>query len=142
MARFTPCIGSLSLAKTSPTINGQFIVATDSRELFFDHDSMRIPLNDIVFLNNEEERKDILAPLQKFYFIISTGTLYLWDGSCWIVINSNPFDEDSIPPAGSPTTLLYAKNGKIRPLPLGRNGDVLTVQNGSLAWMSLDNSYE
>jgi hypothetical protein len=142
MARFTPCVGSLSLAKTSPTIDGQFIVATDSREIFFDNNSMRIQLNDIVFLTTEGEREEIFAPLQKFYFVTSTGKLYLWDGSCWIVINSNPMDENSIPPAGSPTTLLYAKDGKIKPLPLGQNGEVLTVLNGNLAWMSIDKNYE
>ena len=80
MPNFKPRLGTKFQVQTAPVNDGQFIVATDSRELFYDNGTLRIPLADIVFLNTEEERASILAPLPKFYFVIATGKLYVWDG--------------------------------------------------------------
>jgi len=134
MAEFKPRLGTRYQAQLSPVVDGQFIVATDSRELFYDDGSLRIPLADIVFLNTEAERLGVLAPLPKFYFVIASGKLYVWDGTIWNAINDDPFDENSLPPAGSLPTLLFVTHGKIRSLKLGNEGDVLTVRNEGLAW--------
>ena len=134
MPNFKPRLGTKFQAQTAPVNDGQFIVATDSRELFYDNGTLRIPLADIVFLNTEEERASILAPLPKFYFVIATGKLYVWDGTIWTIINDDPFDENSLPPAGSLPSLLFVKHGKIRSLKLGDEGDVLTVRNGEIVW--------
>ena len=56
MPNFKPRLGTKFQAQTAPVNDGQFIVATDSRELFYDNGTLRIPLADIVFLNTEEER--------------------------------------------------------------------------------------
>ena len=104
-----PRLGTKFQAQTAPVNDGQFIVATDSRELFYDNGTLRIPLADIVFLNTEEERASILAPLPKFYFVIATGKLYVWDGTIWTIINDDPFDENSLPPAGSLPTLTLCR---------------------------------
>lgn len=112
MPNFKPRLGTKFQAQTAPVNDGQFIVATDSRELFYDNGTLRIPLADIVFLNTEEERASILAPLPKFYFVIATGKLYVWDGTIWTIINDDPFDENSLPPAGSLPTLLFVKHGQ------------------------------
>ena len=85
MPNFKPRLGTKFQAQTAPVNDGQFIVATDSRELFYDNGTLRIPLADIVFLNTEEERASILAPLPKFYFVIATGKLYVWDGTIWTI---------------------------------------------------------
>ena len=130
MPNFKPRLGTKFQAQTAPVNDGQFIVATDSRELFYDNGTLRIPLADIVFLNTEEERASILAPLPKFYFVIATGKLYVWDGTIWTIINDDPFDENSLPPAGSLPTLLFVRHGKIRSLKLGDEGNILTVRNG------------
>ena len=66
MPNFKPRLGTKFQVQTAPVNDGQFIVATDSRELFYDNGTLRIPLADIVFLNTEEERASILAPLPKF----------------------------------------------------------------------------
>ena len=87
MPKFKPRLGTKFQVQTAPVSDGQFIVATDSRELFYDNGTLRIPLADIVFLNTEEERASILAPLPKFYFVIATGKLYVWDGTIWTIIN-------------------------------------------------------
>ena len=62
MSNFKPRLGTKFQVQTAPVNDGQFIVATDSRELFYDNGTLRIPLADIVFLNTEEERVSILAP--------------------------------------------------------------------------------
>ena len=62
MPNFKPRLGTKFQVQTAPVNDGQFIVATDSRELFYDNGTLRIPLADIVFLNTEEERASILAP--------------------------------------------------------------------------------
>ena len=51
MPNFKPRLGTKFQAQTAPVNDGQFIVATDSRELFYDNGTLRIPLADIVFLN-------------------------------------------------------------------------------------------
>ncbi len=134
MRKFKPVLGTKYQTQTMPANDGQFIVATDSRELFYDDGALRIPLADIVFLHKEAERELLLAPLPKFYFVIESSKLYVWDGTIWTVINDDPFDENSLPPAGSLPTLLYVKHGKIRPLKLGNEGDVLTIQNEEIVW--------
>ena len=53
MPNFKPRLGTKFQAQTAPVNDGQFIVATDSRELFYDNGTLRIPLADIVFLNTE-----------------------------------------------------------------------------------------
>lgn len=134
MGTFKPTVASRFQAQTSDIRDGQFIVATDSRELFYDDGSLRIPLADIVFLNTESEREEILAPLPKFYFVIATGNLYVWDGTFWTAINGSLFDQNSVPPAGSLPTLLIVRHGKARPLKLGNDGDVLTVVGQDIVW--------
>ncbi len=134
MSNFKPILGTKYQAQVSPVNDGQFIVATDSQELFYDNNNLRIPLADIVFLNTEEERAILLAPLPKFYFVIESSTLYVWNGAEWTAINDDPFDEQSLPAAGSLPTLLYVKHGKVRSLALGNEGDVLTVSNEEIVW--------
>ena len=51
MPNFKPRLGTKFQVQTAPVNDGQFIVATDSRELFYDNGTLRIPLADIVFLN-------------------------------------------------------------------------------------------
>ena len=135
MSNFKPRLGTKFQVQTAPVNDGQFIVATDSRELFYDNGTLRIPLADIVFLNTEEERVSILAPLPKFYFVIATGKLYVWDGTIWTIINDDPFDENSLPPAGSLPTLLFIKHGKANNFTFIDNGEDLPAV-GDLAVVS------
>lgn len=134
MPNFTPTLGTKYQTQLSPVRDGQFIVATDSHELYYDDGSLRIPLADIVFLNTEEERDLILAPLPKFYFVIASGALYVWDGTVWSAINGELFDRNSTPPVGSLPALLVVRHGKARPIKLGNDGDVLTVVGEDIEW--------
>ena len=50
-------------------------------------------------------------------------------------VASSPFDAESLPSSIQPA-VLYAVNGVIRSIPMGAEGEVLTVKNGALAWTS------
>lgn len=134
MGIFSPRLGTKYQVQTSPVVDGQFIVATDSRELYYDNGSLRIPLGDIVFIPTEDERLEILAPLPKFYFVVESKLLYVWDGENWQVINDYPFDEYSLPSPGSLPAVLIVRHDKVRYLPLGNDGDVLTVCGEDIKW--------
>ena len=91
MVTFQPRIGTKAQLATVSVTNGQFIVITDSRDIYADMDGKRIQ------------------------------------------IASSPFDAESIPLATRPA-ILFATDGLVRSIPMGAEGEVLTVQNGQLAW--------
>lgn len=71
------------LQNTSVT-NGSVYFVADTKELFFDFDSQRVKVTDILILNTEEERTGILfSPLNKFYFVLATQKLYLYKDGTW-----------------------------------------------------------
>ena len=77
-----------SLAKTGERL----IVASDSEELFVDKNGERIQIRDIIRLSTDAERTATLAPLDKLYFVVSTGKLWSYrDG--WECLN--PAQESS-----------------------------------------------
>lgn len=71
------------LQNTSVT-NGSVYFVADTQELFFDFDSSRVKVTDILILENEAARTSILfTPLNKFYFVLSTQKLYLYKDGTW-----------------------------------------------------------
>jgi len=91
MAVFRPKIGTKTQLSSTSVSNGQFIVVTDQREIYVDHNGSRMQ------------------------------------------VAASPFDAESLPPSTRPA-VLYAVNGVIRSIPMGAEGEVLTVKNGALAW--------
>lgn len=77
-----------SLAKTGERL----IVASDSEELFVDKGGERIQIRDIIRLSTDAERTATLAPLDKLYFVVSTGKLWSYN-SGWACLN--PAQESS-----------------------------------------------
>lgn len=135
MKKFRPALATKAKVDTTPPDDGQFIIATDSQEMFFDDGNRRIPLSDMVFVPTELERMMIFAPLPKFYFVLENSRLYVWSGESWSLVNNTGIDDYSFPPAGSPPAVIFASNGRFRSVPLGNEGDVLTVKNGKIAWV-------
>lgn len=135
MKKFRPTLATRAEVAGTPPGDGQFIITTDSREMFFDDGSMRIPLSDVVFVPTEMERAMILAPLPKFYFVLENSRLYVWSGAAWALVNNTGIDDYSFPPPGSPPAVIFASNGRFRFVPLGSEGDVLTIKNGRIAWV-------
>ena len=66
-----------------PVTDGQFLIVTDTKQLMYDFGATRITLGDIVELDTEAERAALLAPLDKFYFIKDTKTLWRYTSGVW-----------------------------------------------------------
>lgn len=61
-------------------VPGQLIYTTDTFRTYWDISSTeRRLLSDIVLLSTDREREDILAPLDKFYFVEETNELWRYD---------------------------------------------------------------
>ena len=70
--------------------NGAIYFVEDTKELFYDFNGSRLAIQDIVTLDKEEDRTSILfAPLNKFYFVLETSTLWYYK-SQWYKISSDP----------------------------------------------------
>lgn len=70
-----------------PITMGQVIYVGDAEELYFDsQDGTRVHVTDLIVLATESDRAAIIAPLQKLYFVVSTGVLWIYAGT-WAQIN-------------------------------------------------------
>ena len=79
MSRFQPrTADAASISRSSNIVDGQFIIATDSRQIFLDSGNRRLPLTDLVVVATEEERLDIAEPLPKLYLVTETGRIYYY----------------------------------------------------------------
>lgn len=97
-----------SLAKTGERL----IVASDSEELFVDRGGERIQIRDIIRLSTDAERTATLAPLDKLYFVVSTGKLWSYRNG-WECLN--PAQESSAIrlPACTGIGVQYAAGGNV-----------------------------
>ncbi len=97
-----------SLAKTGERL----IVASDSEELFVDKGGERIQIRDIIRLSTDAERTATLAPLDKLYFVVSTGKLWSYRNG-WECLN--PAQESSAIrlPACTGIGVQYAAGGNV-----------------------------
>lgn len=70
--------------------NGAIYFVEDTKELFYDYNGSRLAIQDILILDKEEDRTSILfVPLNKFYFVLETSTL--WYYKCkWYKISNDP----------------------------------------------------
>lgn len=62
---------------------GRFLIASDTRSIFYDLRDKRIQLTDIITLDTEAQREAILAPLDKFYFVKADATLWRFVNGKW-----------------------------------------------------------
>lgn len=75
-----------------PVSNGQLIYTKDSYELYWDTNQQRQKISDIIVLNTESERTQILAPLAKFYYVKDSNKLYYYFVD-WVQINGGSSSE-------------------------------------------------
>ena len=59
-----------------PLSLGRFLIASDSKSIFYDLKDKRIQLTDIITLDTEAERQAITSPFDKFYFVKESFTLW------------------------------------------------------------------
>lgn len=96
--------------------NGQLIFSKDTTTIALDLNGKRTFYNQITLLETDEERKDLLAPVNKsFYFIVSTAVLWTYIDR-WIPITTPPeeivFIGVDLPVLGSERTLYVDKEKK------------------------------
>lgn len=64
--------------------NGLVYFVQDSERLFYDLNDRRTEIRDVIILETEAERSSIIAPKNKFYFIVETATLWLYHNGAWV----------------------------------------------------------
>ena len=52
---------------TVPIKDKQFLIVTDSGDIFYDSDGTRVQLTDIIVLDTESQRLALTSPFEKFY---------------------------------------------------------------------------
>lgn len=100
-----------------PVEYGQLIFVKDTRELYFDHQEGRIPYNQIIILETEQQRKGMIRPITSFYFVKETGVIWRYERE-WIVITNPPSEQiEFLPKAEFPTigreNILYIDDTRI-----------------------------
>lgn len=70
--------------------DGQIIFVKDKKRIALDLDGKRTFYNEITILETEQERLDLLAPINGcFYFVITTAVLWFYQDD-WVQITSSP----------------------------------------------------
>lgn len=86
-----------------PIDPGLIIFVSDTRTLYLDTGGVRIPYTSIITLSTENQRENLVNPMDGFYYVLETQVLWHYDGTDgWIVLTSSQqikFDE--LPPVGS-----------------------------------------
>lgn len=97
-----------SLLGATDISNGCVYFVDDTKELFFDFDSKRSEVKDILVLEKESERTSILfVPLNKFYFVLETKILWLYKDGSWYQVSQ------SVSPSTDPSSITIADLSKI-----------------------------
>lgn len=96
--------------------DGQLTFCQDKKKIAFDYKGKRVFYNQVVTLETEQERKDILAPIEElFYFVLGTATLWTYKNG-WIQLTTPPeeivFIGITLPALGSEKTLYVNKTEK------------------------------
>lgn len=84
---FQPVKITQSTLESTAIVDGKVYFAQDSERLFFDYDGVRTELRDIIILDTEGERSELLAPKNKFYFVLETSILWLYKAGQWYEIS-------------------------------------------------------
>lgn len=80
-----------------PIVPGQYLICTDSGDLFYDiADSKRVHLTDIIDLETDAERTAILVPIDKTYFVKSTGHFWRYLKGAWVDLSALASGSSSI----------------------------------------------
>lgn len=80
---------SSSRIRELPVKNGQLVFIQDIGRIAFDYNNKRVYYNQIVELDTEAERQELVSPLNGYYFIIDSGVLWHYKNG-WTPITSEP----------------------------------------------------
>lgn len=96
--------------------DGQLIFVQDSPVIVLDLNGKRKFYNQVINLSTENERQELLAPIQgAFYFVIESAILWTYQSN-WVQITTPPneivFIGTVLPQLGQSKTLYVDKNAK------------------------------
>lgn len=96
--------------------DGQLIFVQDSPVVVLDLNGKRTFYNQVITINTEQERQELLAPIQgAFYFVIDQAVLWTYQ-SKWVQITTRPqeivFIGTALPELGNSQTLYVDKFAK------------------------------
>lgn len=99
-----------------PIKDGQIVFVKDKKKVALDLDGERTFYNEIITFDNDNERLDLLAPINGcFYFVVKTAVLWTYQNK-WIQITTSPeevvFFGTEIPELGKANILYVNKNKK------------------------------
>lgn len=96
-----PCRTVKSNLNRIPVVGGQWIIVTDTFQQYYDvSDSTRIEITNILILDTDADRLNILAPINTFYFVISSKMLWFYNFG-WIPVGVSDANNISFtPPEG------------------------------------------
>ena len=92
--------------------SGQLIFLQDLGRIAFDFNGKRVFYNQIVELNTEADRLNLENPLYGYYFVIGSGTLWLYKDN-WVQVTGKPdsieFIDVELPQLGQENKLYIIK---------------------------------
>lgn len=114
--------------------NGNVYFVQDTKELFYDFNSVRTEIKDILMLEKEADRTSILfAPLNKFYFVLETKLLWLYKDGEWYQVSydmNNYYTKEII------DDLLAQKQDKLTA------GPGISIENNVISAIGFEASYD
>ena len=93
---FQPVTTTQSALESASVVNGKAYFVRDTEKLFFDYNGSRTEIRDIIILEKESDRDLLLAPKNKFYFVLETSILWLYRLGEWYQVGSNESSNISI----------------------------------------------
>lgn len=78
---------------TLPLEDGQLIFVYDKKKIILDNHGVRTVYEQIQTIEKEEQRNDLLAPIDSFYFVIETSILWRYSNGHWNQITTSPQEQ-------------------------------------------------
>lgn len=78
---------------TLPLEDGQLIFVYDKKKIILDNHGVRTVYEQIQTIETEEQRTDLLAPIDSFYFVIETSILWRYSNGHWNQITTSPQEQ-------------------------------------------------
>ena len=82
-----------SKLSTIPAKDGQLIFVYDKKKIVLDNHGVRTVYEQIQTIETEEQRNDLLAPIDSFYFVIETSILWRYSNGHWNQITTSPQEQ-------------------------------------------------
>lgn len=128
------CATIASKVKDLPFKDGQLIFVHDAHRIALDYKGKRDFYNQIIELDAEAERLQLLAPISgAYYFVIETAVLWTYQNGTWIQVTTRPEDivfiGTELPELGQEKMLYVDKTSREISVWDDSSGEYLTVSD-------------